>query len=78
MYTGNYTTNTNFTFICKMLKKNITTEWGRWMEYQHINTEYAISFLSNIRIEINLFHEDTIRMLRGLWVLSNCNQFADC
>lgn len=37
------------------------------MEYQHITTEYAISSPSNIRGALYLFHEDTIRMLRGLW-----------
>ena len=46
-----------------MLKKNIATESRREMEYQHINTEYAISPLSNIWVALHLFYEDTIRML---------------
>lgn len=36
------------------------------MEYEHINTESAISSPSNIRVALYLFYEDTIRMLRGL------------
>ena len=46
------------------------------MEYQLINREYAISSPSTIRVES--FYENTIGVLKGLWVLSNCHQIADC
>lgn len=46
------------------------------MEYQHINTEYAISSPRNIRVA--LFHEDAIGILKGPWVLPNCHEIADC
>lgn len=46
------------------------------IEYQHINTEYAIPSPSNMRAA--LFYEDTIGILKGLWVLSNCDWVADC
>ena len=62
----------------KMLKKTIATELGgdAGMEYQHINREYAISSSCNVRVVS--FYEDTIGVLMGLWVLSNCHQIADC
>lgn len=47
------------------------------MEYQHINTEGAISSLNKIGVALYLFDEDAIRMLRGLWALSNSDQLAD-
>lgn len=60
-----------------MLKKNIATESRGEMGYQHINTECAISSLNKIGVALYLFYEDTIRMLRGLWALSNSDQVAD-
>lgn len=62
----------------KMLKKMTGTELGgdEGMDYQHINREYAISSSGNIRVVS--FYEDTIDVLKGLWVLSNCHQIADC
>lgn len=63
--------------VVKCWRKILPLNHGE-MEYQHINMEYAISAPSNIRVALCLFYEDTIRMLRGLWALSNCDQFADC
>lgn len=61
-----------------MLKKNIATESrGGGKEYQHINTECAISSLSKTGVALCLFYEDTIRMWRGLRALSNSDQVAD-